>query len=111
MAIKGNDKVDVSGSFDIEANIEKAIQAKQEETKVESQLGSGKESGKQEALSKLHMKKSPSLEELEFSAKKDTNRSRSEKKQSPDRLDTDEPLESCTEDQSRQQSESVKRYE
>jgi len=28
MAIKGNDQVDVSGSFDIEANIEKAIQAK-----------------------------------------------------------------------------------
>jgi len=57
------------------------------------------------------MKKSPSLEELEFSGKKDTNRSRSEKKMSPDRLDTDEPLESCTEDMSRQQSESVKRYE
>ena len=90
MAIKNDDKIDVSGSFDIEANIEKAIKSqKKEEPKEDSILGSGVESGKQEALAKLHMKKSPSVEELEFSANKGTNKSRSVKK-SPDRLDRSE---------------------
>ena len=99
MAIPKHDQVDVSGSFDIEANIERAIQSSkaEEAAKEDSQLGSGK----QEALAKLHMKKSPSVVELEFSGNKRTGKKNSERR-SPERLDTDEPLETCTEDQSHQ---------
>ena len=77
--------VDVSGSFDIEANLQSS--KKEEPQKEDSQLGSGK----QAALTKQHMKKSPSVQELEFTDKKGSER------RSPDRLDSEmEPLESYT---------------
>ena len=68
--LMANNQIDISGSYEIEPNV--CSVKKEEPAKEDSQLGSGK----QEALAKNHMKKSPSLEELEFTGnKKDRNTS------------------------------------
>ena len=53
-----NSAIDISGSYDIQNPLNP--------NKIDLKKQNSSESGKQEALSKNSMKKSPSLQELEF---------------------------------------------
>ena len=60
-----NSAVDISGSYDIKNPLNG--------NKIDLKKQNSSESGKQEALSKNSMKKSPSLQELEFGTGKESS--------------------------------------